>query len=137
MTDLTTWLREQITARKTLTEAAGSLDWSVGNAVSRTDCFIDTGDGGRMAISCGCYSGGTLNKEEADHIAANDPRDVIARCEAELRIIGLHSAMPGQHPDFCWHDKHELPCPTVRLLALPYADRPGYLPEWAPEGTSS
>jgi hypothetical protein len=22
------------------------------------------------------------------------------------------------------------PCPTLRLLALPYADHPGYEPEW-------
>jgi hypothetical protein len=28
------------------------------------------------------------------------------------------------------------PCPTLRLLALPYADRPGYRPEWAPAPTN-
>ncbi|MFJ1539320.1 DUF6221 family protein [Micromonospora chalcea] len=26
------------------------------------------------------------------------------------------------------------PCTTLRLLVLPYADRPGYRAEWAPEG---
>jgi hypothetical protein len=30
--------------------------------------------------------------------------------------------------------RHDLsaPCPTLRLLALPYADRPGYRDEWRP-----
>jgi hypothetical protein len=29
-------------------------------------------------------------------------------------------------------DIEPYPCPTVRLLALPYADRPGYRDEWRP-----
>lgn len=31
-----------------------------------------------------------------------------------------------QFPELSW------PCPTLRLLALPYADRPGYREEWRP-----
>jgi hypothetical protein len=67
----------------------------------------------------------------AEHIARNDPARVLAEVEAKHQAIELHSAEPGQHPDFCWHDKHELPCPTLRLLALPYVDHPEYLQEWA------
>jgi hypothetical protein len=26
----------------------------------------------------------------------------------------------------------DFPCPTLRLLALPYGDRPGYRDEWRP-----
>ena len=60
------------------------------------------------------------------------PVRVLAECEAKRAIMKLHSAEPGQHPDFCGHDLRELPCPTLRLLALVYADHPDYLPEWKP-----
>jgi hypothetical protein len=53
--------------------------------------------------------------------------------DVRRRILDLHDREPGQHPDFCGHDKHELPCPTLRLLMLPFADLPGYRPEWAPQ----
>jgi len=59
-----------------------------------------------------------------------DPARVLAECEAKRQIVALHKSEPGQHPDFCGHDLRELPCPTLRLLALPYADHPDYLPEW-------
>lgn len=65
------------------------------------------------------------------HVLRHDPDRVLAEVGAKRWIIDLHSAEPGQHPDFCWHDKHELPCPTLRLLALPYADHPSYDPGWA------
>jgi hypothetical protein len=61
-----------------------------------------------------------------------DPARVLAECEAKRRVVKLHSAESGQHPDFCGHDLRELPCPTLRLLALVYADHPDYLPEWKP-----
>ncbi len=35
---------------------------------------------------------------------------------AEKRVRDLHSPEEGQHPDFCWHDKHEMPCPTIAAL---------------------
>lgn len=57
---------------------------------------------------------------------------VLAECEAKRQIVALHKPEPGQHPDFCGHDLRELPCPTLRALALPDADHPDYLPEWKP-----
>jgi hypothetical protein len=35
------------------------------------------------------------------------------------QVRALHSPEEGQHPDFCGHDKHELPCPTLRALDAP------------------
>ena len=70
------------------------------------------------------------DKPLAIYIARWDPARVLAECEAKRAIMKLHSAEPGQHPDFCGHDLRELPCPTLRLLALPYSDRADYLPEW-------
>lgn len=79
---------------------------------------------------------------------ANDPRDTIARCEAELAILDQHQATanfcgdwlecrecgpnndgsallaaPGQGEKF-W------PCMTVRLLARGYRHKDGYVPAW-------
>ncbi|MCT9092817.1 DUF6221 family protein [Streptomyces sp. ASQP_92] len=70
--------------------------------------------------------------DSAEHIARHNPARVLADIEAKRQILDLHVAEPGQHPDFCGHDKHELPCPTLRLLALPYADHPDYREEWRP-----
>jgi hypothetical protein len=36
---------------------------------------------------------------------------------AALRgVLDVHVPEEGQHPDFCGHDKHELPCPTIRAI---------------------
>jgi hypothetical protein len=84
----------------------------------------------------------------AQHIAANDPQDVIAQCEAELAILDLHEPVipadfEGQEE---WQECRECgpnndlsnifarpgggetfwPCRTVRLLAGAYKRRPGF-----------
>jgi len=62
--------------------------------------------------------------------------DLVKRARVDIsakrRIVALHSAEPGQHPDFCGHDLRELPCPTLRLLASVYSDHPDYREEWRP-----
>ena len=55
---------------------------------------------------------------------------VLAECAAKRAIVTLHSAELGQHPDFCGHDLRALPCPTLRLLARPYAEHPDYDEAW-------
>lgn len=56
----------------------------------------------------------------------------MTECDALRRIVELHSAGPGQHPDFCGHDLWKLPCPTLRHLGSIYFAHPGYQSEWAP-----
>jgi hypothetical protein len=68
--------------------------------------------------------------EYGKHIARWDPARVLREVEAKRKILTLHSAEPGQHPDFCGHDKRGLPCPTVRALAAVHSDQPNYNPEW-------
>lgn len=60
------------------------------------------------------------------------PARVIREVAAGRAIIQLHKAEPGQHPDFCGHDLHELPCPTLRHAAAIYSNYPDYQQEWAP-----
>jgi len=66
-----------------------------------------------------------------EHVARWNPARVLAECESKRRIVVLHSDI-----DPC--DAHDgatmetVPCETLRLLALPYADRPGWREEWRP-----
>lgn len=53
----------------------------------------------------------------------------LAEIEAKRQILELHD---HDTVDFCtWELKGGL-CSTLRLLALPYADRSGYRDEWRP-----
>ena len=62
---------------------------------------------------------------------------ILAECGAKRRILALHAS--GQPWCECgvWDTtEHGEPgyeiCPTLRLLALPYADHPDYDQEWRP-----
>lgn len=83
-----------------------------------------------------------------EHIARHDPARVLHEIDAKRQLVKLHgratlragggaqhyatatvcrSCEPDlQFPELSW------PCATLRLLALPYADRPGYHEEWRP-----
>lgn len=72
------------------------------------------------------------------------PHKLIADCQAKWQIVGLHvpyrpyaPAEPGGCLPaiclFCTGEREDdvaMPCTHLRLLALPYADRPGYRKEW-------
>jgi hypothetical protein len=78
----------------------------------------------------------------AEHIALHDPERVLRRVAADRRILDLHRSVQkrstGSDGGFiedcqtCEHFPAQYPCATIRLLALPYADRPGYREEWRP-----
>lgn len=70
---------------------------------------------------------------QATHIVANDPRDVIARCEAELAILNLYRLWAAEDLDgnpalgaaACAISD------AVRHLASGYRHRDGYTQHWA------
>lgn len=83
------------------------------------------------------------------HIALHDPARVLAEVAAKRRIVELHTQKTRTGLHLCpvcvswetWRTQEpgeslpldDAPCTTLRLLALPYADRPGYRAEyWAP-----
>jgi len=150
--DPVAWLRAQIEARRDLAllitaprphlrDSGARLagEWRTGctcEAECRDypSCDEVTGDGIHI------YSEGGHDADQAALIAANDPQDTIARCEAELAILDEHGpeftdyidgdgiergtwecsmCEPGGTPD-------NYPCKTVRLLASGYRHRPGY-----------
>lgn len=55
-----------------------------------------------------------------------EPSRVLAECEAKRRIVS-RIATADPHPDA----RYMLDL-VLRLLALPYADHPGYREEWRP-----
>ena len=95
-----------------------------------------------------CATGPANNMQsmqDAEHIARHDPARVLAEVEAKRRIIEEHKpAVPKGRPNrergclTCttaqeWDAAaNEANCLTLRLLASPYADRPGYREEWRP-----
>jgi hypothetical protein len=87
-----------------------------------------------------------ITREEISHIAHWDPVRVMAEADAKRRIVRTHEGRhecraawapdAGRGEDEWTHGEREYeadePCPTLRLLALPYADQPGYRDEWRP-----
>lgn len=73
-----------------------------------------------------------------DHILAHDPDRVLCEVAAKRRIVDLCVAMKadmsfaesggGLFPG----DEKEMAARVLMLLALPYADRPGYRESWRP-----
>jgi hypothetical protein len=76
----------------------------------------------------------------ARHIARWDPSRVLREVEAKRKIIKLHplTTYTDEEPGYsqvlndhvCPGD--QTPCETLRLLALPYSDRPGFQENWRP-----
>jgi len=124
MDDLATWLRTQLDDDERASRGATPGPW-------RVSSISEFGTADVEGITT-AYAEPCCAAEDAEHIARWDPARVLTEVDAKRRILDLHSAEPGQHPDFCGHDMHELPCPTVRLLALPMAGRDGYREEWRP-----
>lgn len=55
-------------------------------------------------------------------------RRALAECDTKRRISEMH--LKGFA--LCGFDEEPYPCAHLRLLALPYADRDGYLAQWGP-----
>ena len=73
-------------------------------------------------------------------IVANTPKLALARIAADRQILALHGVEWRQRPEHEIGDSDDpwcptcldeaWPCPTLCLLAQPYADRPGFRDEW-------
>lgn len=121
MSDRLAWLRAQIEARKATAEAATQGEW------------INDGS---------IYVGHEMNElvdyvyEAADavHIVGNQPRDTIARCDAELALLDQYEQART------WYEQHHgAPAgevqglwTAVRLVAQGYQHHDGYREMWAP-----
>ncbi len=77
-------------------------------------------------VTARTYYGGTHG-----HVMRFDPTRILREVEAKRRLIDLE--MHSGDPAWCYscHDVSDK-CPTLRLLALPYASHPDYDEGWAP-----
>lgn len=70
------------------------------------------------------------------HIARHNPARVLREIDAKRRILDLHDELENAS----WRDEYDESTngqisglyQAIRLLALRYADRPGYRAEWKP-----
>lgn len=102
--DPVAWLRAQIEARHELALLAAANrdprgsgkrlggEWETGctckgECPGYPRCEEVAGDGIHI------YAEGGHDADQAEHIAANDPQDTIARCEAELAILDEHARL--------------------------------------------
>lgn len=122
--ELIEWFGAQLdederTARATAWDGSGNkLDWEL--IASAT---IDVG-GDEFYVG---------DRTVANHMMAWEPARVLREIEAKRRILAEHW-LNGWVCDTCDNGEVEqvFPCATLRLLALPYSDRPGYLEKWRP-----
>lgn len=84
-----------------------------------------------------------LNESDIPDTVDIDAGRLLDECEAKRRIVALHRNRYGLGDcESCadgWedlttgeagHNPLLYPCPTLRALALPYADHPDYREEW-------
>lgn len=118
--DLAVWLLDQIGADEALAQRN-----SDGNGLA--DGFPDYRT----------YDGPDLEAAD-EYISHFGPARMLAECDSKRRIVAEHSVVyvPPPGSPYPVNDScpvcDQLPCLTLRLLALPFADRPGYRQEWAP-----
>lgn len=127
--DLTAWLRVQLDEDERVARRAGGiddLDW----IYDRETFHVVSGRG--QSIAARKPEGNPINDVDGEHIARHDPARVLAEVAAKRRIVA-HIAIVTLSP---------VPIPTVppelvedynrllRLLAQPYAGRPGWREEW-------
>lgn len=132
MTDLTEmveWLRSEIEGDRDAAVKAGAKSWTA-KRLDRDDLF----DAPFTAIYTNDYPWREVARSgvvmEGDHIVRHDPRDTIARCEAELKLIdGMAKVIGGEYID-----DGELPLAQWVLgeLISGYRHRPGWKEGWAP-----
>ncbi|MFE7906514.1 DUF6221 family protein [Streptomyces albogriseolus] len=129
MDDLVQWLGQQIDEDERIARRAGDSFRQIGE----TGVIVATE--GDQAEECASANWAGV----AEHIVAHDPARVLREIDAKRQIIALHHQLEDAQEmlDFCatcdaTGKYPEYPCTTLRLLALPYADRPGYREEWRP-----
>lgn len=153
MSDIADFLRARIAERRALAEAASPGPW---HANEEADEVLAV-DG--ITVADGFALSGRQLRATVQHIAANDPNDVIADCDAKLALIDDLLAERHEVVGDCWytcaaateeHDGGETcnddwrgrPCNCGRdarvnrrlaILARPFAGHPDHKgEEWAP-----
>jgi hypothetical protein len=134
---LTAWLRQQIEARKAAAEAASEGPWDVSAVTpawagfkddpmspAKVTCIDDASDH-CLFVALRFGQPPEVDEANAAHVAANDPQDTIARCEAELAILDEHACVPDYPPEsIAEHRARGWPEDRLKAMAeMVYCDR--------------
>jgi hypothetical protein len=132
MSEIADFLRARYAERRALAEAASPGPWHA-NAEHDEVLAVDG-----ITVAEGFALSGRQLRATVDHIAANDPDDVLADCDAKLAIVTRHSAC-GSGSGYCddgghgWDDIEGGGCPDLADLAQQFAGHPHHKgEEWAP-----
>lgn len=116
--------------------------WELVDYDCEPGCCAPEGFVGHRCRICGTEEfGGTvaaITELSAEHDERIHRRSrVLAECEAKRLIVAEHGLVSADEDwsmadDHCRSDREMHPCPTLRFLAVPYADHPDYRQEWAP-----
>lgn len=154
MSDLVAFLRARLDEDERIAQAASPGPWSVRTAEDeRADIYAPASAGliahgfDRSAVAVGEDGTGGMSAADAEYIVRWDPARVLAEIAAKRAILDLHELVtPHDDDDLApWRESQPglqlcrecdwkpFPCPTVRLLAQPYADHPDFDPTWRTE----
>lgn len=150
MDDLVKWIRAQLDEDEQIARAATPGPWwhNPGKQWLGPEAFEKydlrqgeefVGYGGPHPFTGAVASTGPASNlqgmKDAAHIAHHDPARVLREVEAKRRMLGIHRPYVPEPDQACLGCAGGImfsACPVIRLLALPYADRPGYREEWRP-----
>ena len=124
MEDLARWLTAQLDEDERIARAVEdrSAPWG-GQWMADGDSAVRTVNGHVLFYR---HDSGPLKPGLADYVAEWDPARVLREVDAKRRILAEAAEYEPGIPGFpeMWT--------VLRLLALPYVDRPGYLEAWRP-----
>lgn len=139
MSEIADFLRARYQERRALAEAASPGPWHA-DADGYEVLAVDG-----VTVADGFALSDRQLRATVDHIAANDPADVLADCDAKLELVDEHGAgghyWPGSSTQYCKtcgsgepnEYPTDWPCRTLKLLARPFAGHPEHKgEEWAP-----
>lgn len=133
MDDLVRWLGVQLDEDERIARAAGDRWRELSGNWVAVAVEPSSEPAHRVAM--------VLVAEGRAHIVRHDPARVLREIEAKRRALVLHSAPTGHGCSTTDETGYNLnydevspedACTTLRLLALPYADRPGFQESWRP-----
>ena len=139
MDELVRWLGEQLDRDREIAVAAKRQvgdDWGIGDEPYG---FI-LSDGDTVAYYEEAGSDTAMSRAAAVHAAQHPRRIMLREIDAKRQLLALHQEKQeqGYGSDLCTEcgfgevGQSYYPCATLRLLALPYANRPGYREDWRP-----
>ncbi len=146
MTDLVAFIRARLDEREAAAKAArrGDGRWEYRDRSDDPETFPWTVWAPDVRLSAGTG----FAPQEAQFIALNDPKFVLADVAAKRRIMSRHRRYGEVEPSYApWDDacdgcgfpgdpewpatEHINDCPELRDLAAPFDQHPDYDPAWA------